>query len=200
MAKSYFTPKEMHDKFEPLIGDFDGYTQYELADELSEVFWMEFPSAEFFPTTLPGQPDYEEIAGQIKVYRAGRSMTVSEATCIVLDLASQNVIGETDGEDPLEKAKFKQLAALALLESAPCDGTFAGNWTHEILQPLGEQWLALMMEHDGADDSGHANGCDRLLTDIEIKLPTLYLAGLSLGLEWSLKRQLQEAIDNHAPL
>jgi len=197
MAKSYFTSKEMHDRFEPLIGDYDGYTQYELADELSDMFWVEFPSADGFPTTLPGQPDFEEIAGQIKVYRAGREMTVSEAMQIVLELARQNVLEETDGEDALEEAKFKQFAALAMLESGPSNGD---DWTYESLQPLGEEWLALQMEADLTEEHETNAACDKRMTEIEAGLPPLYQAGLGLGLEWALRRQLQEAIDDHAPL
>jgi len=194
MAKSYFTPAKMFEHFEPLVGDVLDYTQEELAEELSEMFWVEFPSADGFPTAFPSQPDYTDITRQIKLYRAERQMTHAEAMGIVVDLAQQNVLTETNGESELEEEMFKQQASINVVTAgfaAPSD------WTYESLQPLGEEWLALQMEADLTEEWQTNAACDKRMTEIETALPADYVAGMALALEWVLKSQLQEAIDDH---
>ena len=141
MAKSYFKPSYMYEHLAPHVGSVDDFTVEELAEELSEVFWAEFPSADGFPTIFPGQPDFKKIAQILKTY--------------------------------------DEQAAIDAMNS------------------LGNQWLDLMLEHEQADEPGHANGLDKQLLEIEEQLPALYLDGLSQALTWVLRRQLQEAIDDH---
>ena len=70
MAKSYLRPATMYRHLEPHVGDPLDYTQEDLATELETMFWVEFPSADGFPTVFPGQPDYTEIARILQDYAA----------------------------------------------------------------------------------------------------------------------------------
>lgn len=142
MAKSYLKPATMYRHLEPHVGDPLDFTQEELAEELSDVFWVEFPSADGFPTVFPGQPDYNEIARILQDY----AKTL-----------------QPDADDELVR--------------------------------LGEEWLGLAMEADQTDSLGTNVACNSRMTEIEAALPPFYVACLGLGLEWALRRQLQEAID-----